>query len=120
MTGLGRLAMNLGPDEAPGPWWRPDWNRAIVANASARTLRTIAKVGKESGRWPVAVHVDALYYAAPAGDPLDVAPTGLSLHQTQLGKFKTAGQLPLTSEIVAALDPTNRISWVQLLKGAEL
>lgn len=119
--GFGRLAKNQGPDTAPAqPWWRPDWNRAIVANAAARTLRTAVKVGQVSGRWPVAIHIDALYYAAPAGDPTQVAPEGLDLHPTQIGKYKVNSTTPIDELLIAALTSGQQVrgrDWLRTLKG---
>lgn len=104
---LGALAQHSATRAGVDPWWRPDWNRAVVANASSKLLRTVAQVGAQTGRWPLAVRVDCLYYAADDGDPVSVAPEGLSLNAETPGKFKVVGAQPM-AEVLAELRDTAR------------
>lgn len=92
---FGRLAQRLPGGQQGGPWWRPDWQRMIVANSAAKLLRVVAKVGQDTDRWPVAIITDGLYYTSDDPDPISAAPQGISLDPDQLGKFKTVGSVEL-------------------------
>lgn len=96
---IGRLAQILPTGQQPGAWWRPDWQQAIVANSAAKLLRVVAKVGAETGRWPLAIVTDCLYYASDDPNSVTAAPQGLPLDETQLGKFKRAGSAPMAKVI---------------------
>lgn len=92
---FGRLAQRLPNGQQGGPWWRPDWQRMIVANSAAKLLRVVAKVGQDTDRWPVAIITDGLYYTSDDPDPITAAPQGISLDPGQVGKFKTVGSVEL-------------------------
>ena len=126
--GFGRLARQPGyalvaaDGTNPDPWWRPDWDRTVIANASAKLLRTVNRVGQATGRWPLAIIVDAVYYAADAGDLISVAPTGFPLDPRQLGKFKAAGSIPMPAIADRLRDPAplqGRNGLIDLTAGSE-
>lgn len=54
--------------------WRPDWYHGINATKRANGWRTGWAIGKQEGRWPVAIEDDCLWYASDDPDPLRSAP----------------------------------------------
>jgi hypothetical protein len=65
---------------------RPDWHHAVLAGFRANLWRRLRKVGAESGRWPVSIDTDNVYYSTSEEDPIKAAPAGLPLGDT-LGTF---------------------------------
>jgi len=68
--------------------WRPDWRHFIRAQAQVNMVAEIIRIGNETGRWPVAAHVDAVYYAATDADANRAAPEGMQLARIGGGKWK--------------------------------
>jgi hypothetical protein len=70
----------LYPVSKPGPWWRPDWRAAIVAEASTR-LWAVAWRAVQAGATLVQVgNTDQVAYLLPEGeDPAGWAPPGYKL-----------------------------------------
>lgn len=68
--------------------WRPDWRHFIRAQAQVNMVDEIIRIGNDTGRWPVAAHVDAVYYAAADSDPQKAAPEGMQLARIGGGKWK--------------------------------
>jgi hypothetical protein len=80
-----RLALKLAGRQVPGLWdhaanWihRPDWWHALVAMDRANRWRLMWREGKTSGRWPVAVDHDTMYYVSDEEDPMAAAPSELA------------------------------------------
>lgn len=55
---------------------RPDWQAAIVANAECNQFRKIWRTFRETGRAPVEVEHDQVWYASDHADPNTDWPTG--------------------------------------------
>jgi hypothetical protein len=70
----------LYPVSKPGPWWRPDWRSAIVAEASTR-LWAVAWRAVQAGATLVQVgNTDQVAFLLPEGeDPAGWAPPGYKL-----------------------------------------
>ncbi|MEV7809036.1 hypothetical protein AB0O28_39395 [Microbispora sp. NPDC088329] len=64
---------------------RPDWSDTIIAQSRANLLRKAIKIGRETGRWPLRVDTDALWYAAAGPDPATACPAGLPLYDPAMG-----------------------------------
>ncbi len=86
-NGIGQLG---APTSAGLPLYRPDWRHHVVATARANLTRKLVKVAEATGRRPLAVHHDAIVYAADSEDPAAACPAGLRLG-TGLGEFKPQG-----------------------------
>lgn len=76
--------------------FRPDARDAVIAKARANAYRTLRKIGEQSGRYPVAFHVDAAYYVSADPDPHGAAPAGMRFG-TALGQWKHEASLPLSA-----------------------
>lgn len=53
---------------------RPDWSMVIMAGAKAQILRRAFRVYKETGKSPLKVNVDCLYYETDGPDPVENNP----------------------------------------------
>lgn len=73
--------------------YRPDIRDAIIAKARANAFRALVKIGKESGRYPVAFHVDAAYYTSDEEDPILAAPKGMKGLTTASSTAKLGAKL---------------------------
>jgi hypothetical protein len=58
---------------------RPDWHHAVLAGFRANLWRRLRAVGEESGRWPVSIDTDNVYYSSAEEDPMKAVPAGLPL-----------------------------------------
>jgi hypothetical protein len=65
---------------------RPDWHYAIVAQFRANLWRKMRNVGEESGRYPVSIDVDNIYYSSADADAVASLPGGIVLGDG-LGQF---------------------------------
>lgn len=74
--------------------YRPDIRDAIIAKARANAYRSLRKIVRTSGRYPVAFHVDAAYYVSDESDILVAAPAGMTFSD-ELGKWKPEDTLLL-------------------------
>jgi hypothetical protein len=93
----GNLAKTRGPNGPGDSLYRPDYRDHLTAEASGRMYRNLLAAFRESGRAPVAVHVDAAYY--PASGPADL-PDGLAYDGLRGGAWKLEGYVPM-----ADIDP---------------
>jgi hypothetical protein len=57
--------------------WRPDHAHHIDTLSYCNMIRRVLTIGRESGRWPVALMNDAAFYAG--NDPYHNAPRGMTL-----------------------------------------
>jgi len=73
---------------------RPDVTDMIIGKATCNDYRRMAKIGEQSGRWPVALYADSVYYAAEDPDPVAAAPAGLALG-TGLGQYSAEAVIPM-------------------------
>jgi len=95
-TFTGWLSRKDGPGKGNEDLYRPDWHDVILAEADARLLRRAHRIGTATGRWPVGVRTDALYYTSDELDPVKAAPAGLPIGDG-LGQFKPEGTAPLAA-----------------------
>lgn len=91
--------------------YRPDIRDMVQCKARANVYRAAYRAAKKSGRYPVGMHVDALYYVSEDPDIWTAAPEGMGMGRdqsgapvwnTQLGKFKPELSLHL-SDVRSAL-----------------
>lgn len=73
-----------------GRVFRPDWRFHLIATARCNLFRRGWRIGEATGRWPVAIKVDALTYSSDEFDAVAGAPKGLPLGDT-LGRFRVLG-----------------------------
>jgi hypothetical protein len=66
---------------------RPDWSAALVATARANLFRKIWQVGTATGRWPVMIDTDNVFYASDDADAVAARPDGIELVD-KLGGFR--------------------------------
>jgi len=83
--------------------YRPDWAHTIRAQARANLYRQLLRAGETTGRWPVAVDRDAVYYAADDLDPVTAAPEGLNM-TGRFGHLKPERSYPVAQWLTRA-DP---------------
>lgn len=83
--------------------YRPDWAHTIRAQARANIYRQLLRAGETTGRWPVAVDRDAVYYAAEDLDPVTAAPEGLNM-TGRFGHLKPERSYPVAQWLTRA-DP---------------
>ncbi|MGI5493943.1 hypothetical protein [Microtetraspora malaysiensis] len=74
---------------------RPDWSDTVIATARANLFRKVIKVGQETGRWPLRIDTDCLYYTADTDDPAAACPAGLKLGDG-LGSFGAKHVMTMT------------------------
>lgn len=91
---IGLLKPNAGWDHTPT--YRADWHYAIIAQARCNLWRKLWTVGQQSGRWPLEITVDNVWYGSDDPDPVSAVPDGLPLvnadgHADRLGTFKPKG-----------------------------
>lgn len=75
---------------------RPDFRDATKARMTANMYRRLRKIGQSSGRFPVAIYADAVFYLSDEPDPVKAAPKGLALGDRG-GEWKPEGSVPLAS-----------------------
>ena len=69
----------------------PQRHHHIVAKATANILYRIEQIGREHGRWPVAVLKDTLVYVSDDPDPVTAWPGGSKTFGRGLGQYKWEG-----------------------------
>jgi hypothetical protein len=80
---------------------RPDWSDLIIGTARTTLLRKVTKVGTETGRWPVRINHDCVYYAANSTDPAAEIPAGWKLPEP--GQIPRLGQWTVKPENVLTM-----------------
>jgi hypothetical protein len=75
---------------------RHDASDMVIGKAFCNDYRREMKIGQQSGRWPVAMYADTVYYVADDPDPEAAAPAGMVIG-TGLGQYSTdpAKSIPL-------------------------
>lgn len=68
------------------PLWRPDARDHFISRAAANDYRRQLRTGLETGRWPVAIHKDAVYYASDDPDPVRAKPRTMVIGN-RLGQY---------------------------------
>jgi hypothetical protein len=78
---LVRAALKQAGREGPGLWnkganwiYRPDWWYALVALTRCNIWRAMWREGKTSGRWPLMIDRDQMWYESELEDPVASAP----------------------------------------------
>lgn len=78
--------------------YRPDVRDMIIAKARANAYRSLRKIARTSGRYPVAFHVDAAYYVSDDTstdrEADEVRPAGMTI-APRMGAWKHEITLPL-------------------------
>jgi hypothetical protein len=90
---------------------RPDWHCQVVAGNRSTVYYNLLKVFKASGRVPLLVNMDALYYVSDERDPAAVVPELLG-KENSLGGYKAEWKQPLelTEEAIAVLESNNYVT----------
>lgn len=96
------------------PWHRPDWRMIDHAEANVDLHRKVRRIADATGRFPIAVLTDEVFYTsndpnpvsakpkAPGADRPDPMPLGIGLGQWDLSRSHE-----LTDEIIAAAEGRN-------------
>lgn len=79
--------------------YAPERRHMIIAKARTNILRRIATIGKETGRFPVAVIADTVLYTSPDPDPVSSWPGGERWMGRELGRYKVEGSAPLQEHL---------------------
>lgn len=83
------------------PWHRPDWHGTVLALARVNLHRKLTRFGAETGRWPVAVFTDEVFYTADGADAATERPEPMTLGMN-LGAWKTSRSGRVSAELMAA------------------
>lgn len=75
--------------------YAPDWRHHIVSKARTNVLRRVQTIGRDTGRWPVAILADTILYTSPDPDPQAAWPGGEKWWGRELGKYKAEGSVRL-------------------------
>ncbi|WP_197429172.1 hypothetical protein, partial [Microbacterium sp. CCH5-D1] len=68
----------------------------IIAKARANILRRVFQIGRDTGRWPVAISKDTLVYTSPDLDAETSWPGKPEHYGRGLGSFKYEGSAALS------------------------
>lgn len=78
----------------PDPLVRPDVRDLIIARAQANDYRRMRKIADRSGRYPIAIYADAVYYASDNPSGASGAPAGLEVGSGQ-GQYAHEVTVPM-------------------------
>lgn len=81
---LGHTARN--PDGKPG--YAPERYHTIQARAKANILRRVQQIGRDTGRWPIAIMTDTILYTSNDSDPAASWPGKPENYGRGLGQYK--------------------------------
>lgn len=81
------------------PGYAPDRRHHIVAKARTNILRRVARIGVDTGRWPVAIVADTVLYTSPDPDPVASWPGGEQWLGRDLGRYKVEGTACLADQL---------------------
>lgn len=93
---IGNLARTAGPSGEADGLWRPDWRDMIQAQTYANMYRQLVKAGAESGRYPVAMNADAVYFVSYEHEARKAIPATLKFGDGG-GQWKHEGCIPLAA-----------------------
>jgi hypothetical protein len=93
VSGLGIMASDLHRNGRLG--YAPHRYDHIIAKARANILRRVFQIGRDTGRWPVAISKDTLVYTSPDLDAEASWPGKPEHYGRGLGSFKYEGSAPL-------------------------
>ncbi|WP_170963540.1 hypothetical protein [Cellulosimicrobium cellulans] len=79
--------------------YAPERRHMIVAKARTNILRRVARIGQETGRWPVAIVTDTVLYTSPDPDPVASWPGGERWYGRELGRYKHEGSVELAAHL---------------------
>lgn len=68
--------------------YAPDRRHHVIARARANLLRSIVKIGNQSGRWPVAILSDSVAYTSDNPDPVADWPGDAKKYGRAIGSFR--------------------------------
>lgn len=92
--------------------YRPDWRHAVIARARANLYRHLAAAAHRTGRRPVAVDHDTVWFAGPADPPVPL--------DSRLGRFKYVGSVSMADALAGPWDArSGLLSHLRGLLGAE-
>jgi hypothetical protein len=79
--------------------YAPERRHMIIAKARTNIERRIAKIGADTGRWPLAIIADTIVYSSPDPDPVASWPGGAQWMGRELGRYKVEGSARLDSQL---------------------
>lgn len=79
--------------------YAPDRRHMIIAKARTNILRRVAKIGEETGRYPVAIIADTVLYTSAEADPVAAWPGGERWMGRELGRYKVEGSAQLETQL---------------------
>ena len=94
---IGMLGSQIHMAGRPG--YAPERRHMIIAKARTNILRRIARIGQETGRWPVAIIADTVLYTSPEADPVKAWPGGPRWMGRELGRYKVEGSTRLETQL---------------------
>lgn len=79
--------------------YAPDRRHQIIAKARTNILRRVAQIGRDSGRWPVAIIADTIIYTSTEQDPVKAWPGTPAQLGRALGRYKVEGSGLLAEQL---------------------
>lgn len=96
-TTIGMLGSELHMKDREG--YAPDRRHHIIAKSRANILRRVDKIGRTTGRWPVAILADSVLYTSDEADPVAAWPGEAQWLGRELGRYKVEGSAPLVDQL---------------------
>jgi hypothetical protein len=98
----GYLARTAGPRNESDALWRPDWRDMALAQTYANMYRQLQAAGKHTGRFPIAMSADSVWYTSDSADPREALPRWANQGRamrlgTGGGQWKSEGSVPLAA-----------------------
>lgn len=81
------------------PGFAPERYHFIQARAKANIIRRIHQIGRDTGRWPVAISKDTVLYTSDESDPIAAWPGKPEQFGRGLGQYKYEGSAPLREHL---------------------
>jgi len=85
--------------QAGKPGYAPERYHAIQARARANIIRRVTQIGRDTGRWPVAILKDTVIYTSNESDPAAAWPGNAANYGRGLGQYKHEATGMLTDQI---------------------
>lgn len=83
--------------------YRPDWRATIVDLARMNMLRKLDRVAASTGRTPLRIDTDCVWFAAPVADLMPGGGVYQALVENGIGKFRPVGDAVPFADIAGAL-----------------